>query len=496
MRITYSYDTNPYDSSFSSYTTGRLAAIQYNGCHATTTSGVSGTTFTEMYSYHPAGGVTAKRFQITRTFAPFGSTATNHLDVGYTFDSAGRVSSTSIPVSQGAPSSPATNVNFSTGYDAMGRAASLTDDDPTSANGVSTTWASASYDFAGRLSALQHHWDVVSGSDVMTTIHRGYSVNGELSIVDSLAYNHSGTLDNGQVTTRVDSSTGETIVYQYDALKRLTQASAAGTTYWAPWTQQFQYDGFGNLTAKTLNGVTTSIPVDPATNRLVNSYYDANGNMTSGAGAAMTYDESNRLDSVTPLSGGTEYYTYAPDNKRIGILKADDYTEEWTLYGARGERIGVYSLGVLTSGGVGTVYWPFTRIEKDVWFAGHLIWQYRPGYSVSGLTGSVDEDRNGTDRDGAARFLPYGEEITSTVSDRMKFATYTRDSFTALDYADQRYYASSYGRFNSADPYMAIGAFDEFRHLFPGIALSALPTHNLRLKIKALREERLFTCLK
>jgi RHS repeat-associated protein len=32
-----------------------------------------------------------------------------------------------------------------------------------------------------------------------------------------------------------------------------------------------------------------------------------------------------------------------------------------------------------------------------------------------------------------------------------KFATYTRDGFTKLDYADQRYYASSYGRFNTAD---------------------------------------------
>jgi RHS repeat-associated protein len=76
-------------------------------------------------------------------------------------------------------------------------------------------------------------------------------------------------------------------------------------------------------------------------------------------------------------------------------------------------------------------------------------------YSASGITGSVEEDRNGTDLSALARFLPYGEEITSTASDRMKFATYTRDSFTALDNADQRYYASSYGRFNTADQYMA-----------------------------------------
>ena len=35
------------------------------------------------------------------------------------------------------------------------------------------------------------------------------------------------------------------------------------------------------------------------------------------------------------------------------------------------------------------------------------------------------------------------------------FGTYTGHGFTYLDYADQRFYASSYGRFNTADPYRA-----------------------------------------
>jgi RHS repeat-associated protein len=34
------------------------------------------------------------------------------------------------------------------------------------------------------------------------------------------------------------------------------------------------------------------------------------------------------------------------------------------------------------------------------------------------------------------------------------FATYTRDSATGLDYANQRYYSSVYGRFNTVDPYI------------------------------------------
>jgi RHS repeat-associated protein len=39
-----------------------------------------------------------------------------------------------------------------------------------------------------------------------------------------------------------------------------------------------------------------------------------------------------------------------------------------------------------------------------------------------------------------------------------EFTTYNRDSYTTLDYADQRFYASSYGRFNTPDPYQATGA--------------------------------------
>ena len=51
-----------------------------------------------------------------------------------------------------------------------------------------------------------------------------------------------------------------------------------------------------------------------------------------------------------------------------------------------------------------------------------------------------------------SRYLPYGEELTSTPSDHIKFGTYNRDSYTGLDYADQRFYASTYGRFMTPDP--------------------------------------------
>jgi RHS repeat-associated protein len=55
------------------------------------------------------------------------------------------------------------------------------------------------------------------------------------------------------------------------------------------------------------------------------------------------------------------------------------------------------------------------------------------------------------------KYYPYGEERNSPLlaNDQVKFATYTRDSVTGLDYADQRYYANNLGRFMTPDPYGA-----------------------------------------
>ena len=55
-------------------------------------------------------------------------------------------------------------------------------------------------------------------------------------------------------------------------------------------------------------------------------------------------------------------------------------------------------------------------------------------------------DRLGSNREGGKDYFPYGEERSATANPADKFATYERDA-TGLDYADQRYYLSSAGRF-------------------------------------------------
>jgi RHS repeat-associated protein len=115
----------------------------------------------------------------------------------------------------------------------------------------------------------------------------------------------------------------------------------------------------------------------------------------------------------------------------------------------KGELLGTYGSVTNNAG------FSFLPGSTNIWFGGKLIW---------GHVGPVYQDRLGTQRYDStssfttgtvSRFYPYGEEITSTSNDKLKFGTYTRDSYTGLDYADQRFYASSYGRFNTPDPYGA-----------------------------------------
>jgi RHS repeat-associated protein len=71
----------------------------------------------------------------------------------------------------------------------------------------------------------------------------------------------------------------------------------------------------------------------------------------------------------------------------------------------------------------------------------------------------VPQDRLGS----VGKYYPYGEDKSSSnpTGDTWKFATYWRDSYSGLDYADQRNYNNSLGRFMTPDPYRAAGVADD-----------------------------------
>ena len=126
-----------------------------------------------------------------------------------------------------------------------------------------------------------------------------------------------------------------------------------------------------------------------------------------------------------------ELYAYDPQNKRVWTQSPSGNQNEY-FYGPDGREMGSYRY-----------YSSYTTLATRKYFAGHEI----GGFMV--------QDRLASNT-ATQEYFPYGE---STAPDSLtSFATYKRDSSTTgLDYAQNRYYARSIGRFTSPDPYRASG---------------------------------------
>ena len=188
-----------------------------------------------------------------------------------------------------------------------------------------------------------------------------------------------------------------------------------------------------------LTATAMSVTADPATNRISGLSYDANGNVTNLPGVgAHTYDGRNR---VTSVAGGSTR-GYDPSNKKIWWkdAQANLYVD---FYGPGG-KLGTYQLYMPANGSAVPL---FGKVAEYTYFAGRLVKGESPW-----TNGFVQQDRLGS----AVTHLPYGDERTVTAQGRLKFATYWRED-SGVDYADQRYYSSTYGRFLTSDPYRASG---------------------------------------
>ena len=179
--------------------------------------------------------------------------------------------------------------------------------------------------------------------------------------------------------------------------------------------------------------------------------YDSSGNQTMGFFLTMNYDVANRVSSVTS-SGSTTNYAYDSGNRRIYAGTVGG-AETIYFYGADGAKLAAYTYTIVQQyGNQGPLVVQMAQQSTNVYFLGKLI-------SAEG--NSVQTDRLGSVRSGGPGSLgyqaqyPYGVEYSPlTANDREKYATYTRDSVTGLDYAMNRYYASQWGRFLSPDPYI------------------------------------------
>jgi RHS repeat-associated protein len=409
---TYTYDSNPFDPSYSAYSSGRLTAVQYKTVSDQFSQqyGFTGDIVTEMYSYTRPGQVAANRMRVARQGNP-NLTADLNATWDFTSKNEGHLMGVTYP---GDPNQGAVP-SYTYTYDVMGRLNTMTD-----GNG-GTVVNGTQYNAAGQMT-------VMGGFET-----RSYNNMGQLTNLNSygpvnITYNYSATQNSGKITSQTDNLSGEQVTYLYDSLNRLTSATGAG------WNQGFVYDPFGNLTDKNGTNSWHAVP-DAATNHL--GSVDANGNAQySPGGASLTYDPENRLIS----SNNTTLYGYDAQNKRIwACTLAQPVTqpcqsETYYFYSPQGKLMAQFT--PQQQGSTFTLANGPTRS----YFGGRLL-------------GS--EDRLGS----RGKYFPYGEDRSSPppANDQVKFATYTRDSATGLDYANQRYYSSSFSRFSSPDPYMASG---------------------------------------
>jgi RHS repeat-associated protein len=262
----------------------------------------------------------------------------------------------------------------------------------------------------------------------MTNLTAGSGIN--------ITYTFPAGANNGKISQQANSVSQETVTYQYDSLNRLFSASSTQS-----WGETYGYDGFGNLLSKTPTGgaPTLSQSVNTANNQIVGVTYDANGNQLSGG---YGYDAENRMATATGIQ-----YGYDSRNKRVwsGAASGSSVTQTVYFYGVGGQRLGIYSF-VTPPSELGAPQLSDVPKSLAVYFGGKRV-----GTVTNGATGSFTQDRLGSN----GSYYPYGEARGTVPQDDVGYATYTNDSATGLQYADQRYYASNFGRFMSPDPYRA-----------------------------------------
>jgi RHS repeat-associated protein len=435
--VTWYYDGNPFDPYISTYAGGRLAAVDYG----------QGNVMREMYGYNQAGRVTAQRLVVGQV--NYDATA------GYEYDNEGRLTAIQYPVD--AVEEGYTPVKLHYSYDAMGRPNLLKGDFPN--NYPDWQLATAQYGAAGELTQMAWNGGPQTNGvsetrsyNPLRQLVRQTTLNWMGQTAWDMEYRYTAGQNNGRITSQKEYVSGEEVTYTYDALQRLIRAETTGPQ----WGQAYGYDGFGNLTSKTVtkgSGPTLSVAYNAATNHQIGGSYDGNGNWT---GDSQSYDALGRATVLYEVAGGQMTWQYNPSNKRV--LKMNQWfggcqgqwPVELNFYAPWGKRLVRYKYNVACYNGEVSIGRQFPG--ETYYFAGRTIVE---GRTMQGVSGPLLTDRLGSVQGQNGQgpgYKPYGEGGQNGGGEA--FGTYQRD-FEGQDWADQRYYTSMTGRFWSPDPYQA-----------------------------------------
>src|ERR1017187_36324 len=390
QQVGYTYDTQSIVPYFSQYAAGRVAAVTF-------TNEVQGSPeqFAYLYSYSQSGHIATQRMRMNS-----GSNSPVDMDATYEWDNEGKMTSTVPP---GGGLGGGTPNKYLYLYDAMGRLNGMTETSclnqtvtqtPCSPNNGSTV-ATAAHGPAGEITGLSY--DGFSETRTYNSLLQltRMTATGSGQTAMDMQYTFSGTQNNGRITQSTDGVSGETVVYTYDTLNRLTKAETTS----AAWGDAYTYDGFGNLTAKTqTKGTAPTMSASyNAANQPVGAgqTYDANGN-PADAFRLYPYDVENRL--LHPLtSGSTVQWTYDPSGKRVFAKTPGNGTTVGTTceiyFYAAGQKLVTYRCGYNDQSGGDGLFW-YQVESRNVYFGGKLM-RSAGGTVVTDRLGSVGADSNG-----------------------------------------------------------------------------------------------------
>ncbi len=302
----------------------------------------------------------------------------------------------------------------------------------------------------------------------------GYSpVGGELeyrqastaggTVLEDLAYRWDA---GGNLASRQDRRQGLIEDFRYDALDRLTQSRRNGSV-----SLELDYDPIGNIRRKSnvCAGTAPCYAYHAAKRHAVvsagtrNYAYDANGNMTSRAGAAIAWNSDNLPVSIGHSTGNSSQFSYGPEGNRWKQVAMSGGTADTTFY-----FDGIFEKS--TRGGL-TTWRHFVNVPGGV----ALLLRYGDGapaalrYLTLDHLGSTDRILDSTGAPIVAEsFGPFGERRKAswagipTAAELARIAAATRDGFTGHEQLDNvelihmngRVYDPQLGRFISADPFV------------------------------------------
>jgi RHS repeat-associated protein len=263
----------------------------------------------------------------------------------------------------------------------------------------------------------------------------------------------SSTGNAGQLMAINDNSTingtAESAAYTYDNLGRLITSNQ--TSNGASASRRFAYDRWGNRTGmwdavsggNQLQNIVTDganhIWSVNASNSDPNYYYDPAGNLVWAGGYGYNYDAENRLVCVDGCATGQ--YAYDPSNRRYKKVTGGATTHYiWQGSQVIAEYDG--STGAVTAEYVYSGSRMIAKIASDT--TQYFLNDRLSARLVLDGSGSVI---------GRQGHLPFGEDFgESGTQEKHHFTTYESDGESGTDYAVNRQYSQSTGRYNRPDP--------------------------------------------